>query len=393
MLSPEHRAIVTATVPLLETGGEALTRHFYLSLFEDFPEVVPFFNQANQKDGAQQRALANAVLAYARNIERLEALGPLVATIINKHVSLQIAPAHYPMVGASLLKSIRAVLGAEIATDAVIEAWAAAYGQLADILIGAEAAIYAQQKAIVGGWNGARRFIVQSKTVESDEITSFVLAPADGKPVMLHHPGQYIGLHAMVDGVDARRQYSLSAASNGQTYRISVKREPMGIVSRFLHDQVQAGDALDLFAPAGAFVLGQSMRPLVMISGGVGITPTLPMLEAALATGRPIRFIHAARNSQVHAFRDHVDALALAHPQLQRFYCYGDADGAVPAPDASGYLDTRLLDQWMPPSRDVDVYFLGPLPFMQAVKRSLLELGVPEAQTHFEFFGPASALQ
>jgi len=393
MLSAAHRAIVTATVPLLETGGEALTRHFYLKLFADFPEVVPYFNQANQQEGKQQRALADAVLMYARNIDKLEGMGPLVTTIVNKHISLQILPHHYPMVGASLLQAIREVLGAEIATDAVIDAWGAAYGQLADILIGTETGMYAAQKAAPGGWNGARAFIVQSKTAESAEITSFVLVPADGQPVMAHAPGQYIGLCVEIDGQSYRRQYSLSAVGNGATYRISVKREPMGKVSGYLHDRVQAGDALDLFPPAGAFVLGASSKPLILISGGVGITPTLPMLDAALASGREVHFIHAARDSNVHAFRDHVDALADRHPQLRRYYCYGQPTASCPAVDASGYIDAALLRQWLPVSRDVDAYFLGPLPFMQAVQRSLRELGVPEQQTHYEFFGPASALQ
>lgn len=390
MLSLEHRAIVTATVPLLETGGEALTRHFYLNLFRDYPEVLPFFNQANQRDGAQQRALAGAVLAYARNIERLETLGPLVATIVNKHVSLQIQPRHYPLVGAALLQAIREVLGAEIATDAVIEAWGAAYGQLADVLGGAERAIYQAQLAASGGWNGARRFVVRRKTVESEEITSFVLAPQDGGAVMAHAPGQYIGLRVTVDGEEQRRQYSLSAATNGENYRISVKREAGGKVSNFLHGQVHEGDVIELFPPAGAFTLNDSGKPLVLISGGVGITPTLAMLDAALETGRPIHFIHAARNGRVHAFRDHIDALERDHPQLRRFYCYAE-DAESPA-HASGFLDTARLAGWMPASRDVDAYYLGPLPFMRAVKRSLGELGVPESQTYHEFFGPASAL-
>ncbi|WP_426193954.1 NO-inducible flavohemoprotein [Massilia sp. DWR3-1-1] len=390
MLSAPHRAIVSATVPLLEAGGEALTRHFYLTLFRDFPQVLPYFNQANQ-EGGQQRALAAAVLAYARNIDRLEALGPLVATIVNKHVSLQILPEHYPMVGASLLKAIREVLGEAVATDAVIEAWGAAYGQLADILSGAEGQLYAAQKAAAGGWNGARSFVVQSKTVESDEITSFVFAPIDGAPVMAHAPGQYIGLAVSVDGSAQRRQYSLSAAANGATYRISVKREAHGKVSGFLHGQVAAGDLVALFAPAGAFVLADSDKPLVLISGGVGITPTLAMLEAALAAGREVVFIHAARNGQVHAFGQHVDALARSHPRLQRHYCY-EQGGPADADHASGYIDAALLARWLPATRDVDAYFLGPLPFMQAIKRSLAALGVPAAQTHYEFFGPAGVL-
>ena len=90
MLTQEQRAIITATVPILEQGGEALTRHFYKNLFRDHPEVLPYFNQAHQHSGDQQRALANGVLMYAKHIDQLAALGDLVATIVNKHVALQI---------------------------------------------------------------------------------------------------------------------------------------------------------------------------------------------------------------------------------------------------------------------------------------------------------------
>ena len=166
MLSPEHTAIIKATVPLLETGGEALTTHFYQVLMREYPEVRALFNQTHQQQGTQARALANAVLKYARHIDNLGALGQLPAQIIQKHVSLQILPEHYPMVGTCLLRAIREVLGEAIATDAVIEAWGAAYWQLANILIGAESAQYAQNAAAPGGWHGARQFAVIEKKVE-----------------------------------------------------------------------------------------------------------------------------------------------------------------------------------------------------------------------------------
>ena len=392
MLSAEHRAIVTATVPILEQGGEALTRHFYQTLFNDFPQVKPYFNQAHQHSGEQQRALANGILMYAKNIERLESLGPLVGTIVSKHVALQILPEHYPMVGASLLKAIREVLGADTATDAVLEAWGAAYGQLADILIGAEAQAYKDQAAAPGGWTGARPFIVAAKRVESEEITTFVLRPADGQPVLDFTPGQYIGVRAMVDGAEQRRQYSLSAAPNGKTYQVSVKRHEGGKVSGLLHAEVGEGDTVELFPPSGVFTLAQGERPIALISGGVGITPTLAMLEQALGTGREIRFIHAARHAGVHAFRGHIDALAQRHPQLKRFYVYAENRPGQPAPDAVGMIGSEQLRAWLPEPRDVDAYVLGPLPFMKTVKRSLAEIGVPGAQTYYEFFGPAKAL-
>lgn len=392
MLSTEHRTIITATVPILEQGGEALTRHFYQLLFRDFPQVKPYFNQAHQQSGAQQRALAGAVLMYAKNIDRLEALGPLASTIVNKHVALQILPEHYPMVGASLLKAISEVLGADVATDAVLQAWAAAYGQLAEILIGAEAKAYEAQAQACGGWNGLRSFVVIEKRPESDEITTFVLQPKDGGPVMEFLPGQYIGIRAVVDGQEQRRQYSLSAASNSVTYQISVKRQPNGKVSNLLHDQVEVGDMVDLLPPSGAFTLVDSDKPLVLISGGIGITPTLPMLDRALATGRDVHFIHAARHGGAHAFRDRLEKLAASHPRLRNFYLYAEHSDVHPTPHAVGLLDSEKLATWLPESRNVEAYFLGPTPFMKVVKHSLHKLGVPESQTHYEFFGPAEAL-
>ena len=170
MTDDEARTIVKATVPLLETGGEALTSHFYKIMLGEYPEVRPLFNQAHQANGDQPRALANSILMYARHIDRLDALGELPAQIINKHVSLQVQPEHYGIVGACLLRAIREVLGAEIATDEVIAAWAAAYQQLADILIAAEESVYAATAAAPGGWRGVRAFRVVRKTPESAEI-------------------------------------------------------------------------------------------------------------------------------------------------------------------------------------------------------------------------------
>lgn len=391
MLNDAQRAIVKSTVPLLETGGETLTRHFYRIMLGEFPEVRPLFNQAHQASGDQPRALANSVLMYAKHIDRLEALGNLPAQIVHKHVSLQVKPEHYPIVGACLLRAIREVLGAEVATDAVIDAWGAAYQQLADLLIGAEEQTYAAIEAAPGGWRGERAFRVTRKEAESSVITSFYLSPVDGGPVIAHQPGQYIGLRLVLDGQEQRRNYSLSSAANGSELRISVKREPGGRVSQHLHEQVVPGDILQLFPPAGNFVLRDGDKPLVLISGGVGITPTLAMLQAALETERAVHFIHCARDRASHAFRDTVDALAARHPQLQRFYCYDQA-GAADEVDAVGLLDLQRLADWLPASRDLDAYFLGPKPFMALVKRHLKALGVPEAQTHFEFFGPAAAL-
>lgn len=391
MLTSAQRDIIKATIPLLETGGETLTAHMYQRMFARHPEVKALFNQTHQAGGNQPRALALAVLAYARNIDRLEALGPLVGQIVAKHVSLNILPEHYPIVGENLLAAIREVLGEEIATDAVIEAWGAAYWQLANLLIDIEEKAYSAFEDEAGGWRGARAFRVTRKVRESGEITSFYLQPADGGPVAAFKPGQYIGVRLIIDGQEVRRNYSLSALANGREYRISVKRQPEGIASNFLHDQVKEGDTVDLFPPAGDFTLENSDKPLVLITAGVGITPAVTMLEAAKDTGRPIHFIHCARNADVHAFDSWVKERCAESTNIRYHVCYSTPQAGDRC-DAEGFLDKERLATWLPEDRDVDAYFLGPKPFMASMKRSLRELGVPEAQARYEFFGPADTL-
>lgn len=390
MLSAQTISIVKATVPVLQQYGETITKHFYATMFRDYPAVKAYFNQAHQAAGTQPRALANSVLAYAANIDRLEALKDALPAIIQKHVSLDIRPEHYPIVGDCLLQAIKEVLG-DAATDDIINAWAAAYQQLADILIAAEEQVYSEKAASKGGWRGPRSFRVARKQIESSVITSFYLEPVDGGELMGFQPGQYITVLLTVDGQPLRRNYSLSDAPGKPYYRISVKREPNGVASNYLHDKVNAGDALELLAPCGEFVLNDALRPLVLLSGGVGITPALSMLNAAAPSGRLIDFIHAALNSDAHAFREHVEQLAQKYSNVRPCFVYNDA---LPQdrPHAEGFVTQELLAARLPQNRDVDLYFLGPKPFMQSVYHSAHTLGIPSQQIRYEFFGPLEDL-
>ncbi|MEP4524675.1 MAG: globin domain-containing protein, partial [Alloalcanivorax venustensis] len=192
MLTADQLAVIKATVPVLQEHGETLTRHFYQRMFEHNPEVRPYFNPAHQRSGSQQRALAGAICAYAQHVDNPAALTDAVELIAQKHVSLGIRPEHYPIVGENLLASIKEVLG-DAATDDIIDAWAAAYGALADIFIGREADIYQEQEQRFG-WQGFKPFVVARREPESDNITSFYLRPADGAALHPHKPGQYITL-------------------------------------------------------------------------------------------------------------------------------------------------------------------------------------------------------
>jgi len=153
MLTDSQHDIIRATVPVLRAHGEAITRAFYSALFDAHPDLYNIFNPVNQVNGRQQRSLAGSILAYAAAIERLETLGSMVERIANKHGSLEVQPEHYPIVGEHLLAAIRTVLG-EAATDDILDAWGAAYGQLAGIMTGREAELYASEAEAPSGWRG-----------------------------------------------------------------------------------------------------------------------------------------------------------------------------------------------------------------------------------------------
>src|SRR5690606_20444813 len=127
--------------PVLREHGLTITGTFYKNMFEEHPELRNLFNMGNQAQGVQQQSLASAVFAYAANFEQPEALAPVVSRIAHKHASLGITSEHYPIVGRHLLGAIKQVLG-DAATPDLIEAWAEAYGVLANVLTEEERKLY-----------------------------------------------------------------------------------------------------------------------------------------------------------------------------------------------------------------------------------------------------------
>lgn len=402
MLSDQTIRVVKATAPAVAQHAEAITRCFYQRMFTGNPEVQAFFNRAHQHSGGQQRALAGAICAYAANIDNLQALAPAVGLITEKHCSLGVQAEHYPIVGKHLLLAIGDVLG-EAATEEVVAAWGEAYAFLAQLCIDHEAGIYRRQATSPGGWNGYRQFTVERKVPESEIVTSFYLRPADGGELATFLPGQYLTLRIDHPAeATAPRNYSLSDRPGLGHYRISVKREPparagtpAGLVSNYLHDHVREGDTLEVGPPCGTFTLDPAAahaRPIVFLSGGIGLTPLVSMLKSLAHRGAPVPvyFIHCARNSRVHALADEVRRLASERPNIHVHFRY-DAplsdDLSQGRCDSTGLIDRALLEELLP-SNDAEFYFCGPKPFMACLVRELREWGAAESRMHFEFFGP-----
>jgi nitric oxide dioxygenase len=398
MLTPETIATVKATAPVLAQHGYTIIQRFYERLFEAHPELKNIFNMRHQERGEQQRALAGAVLAYATHIDNLGALSSAVERITHKHASLDVRPEQYPVVGQHLLAAIKEVLG-EAATAEILRAWGEAYGALADIMIAAETRLIEEAASRPGGWRGWRNFVVRHKRDESDLVTSFFLEPEDGLPVSDFKPGQYISIAIDVPrlGLQQIRQYSLSDAPNGTRYRISVKREnegdaeSAGYVSNLLHDYVERGSVVRITPPFGPFHVDMAATtPVVLISGGVGLTPLVSMLKAVLKkTNREVVFVHAARNGKVHAMKERLQASADTHPRLTSIVFYEHPlDSDIPGYDYdhAGRIDLRLVSGTVL-KPDADYYICGPIPFMRAQLDSLKALGVPQERIHYEVFG------
>ncbi|MFX1671383.1 NO-inducible flavohemoprotein [Paraburkholderia sp. A2WS-5] len=393
-LTADQIARVKATAPVFAEHGTTITKHFYTRMFNAHPELKNLFNQTHQKSGSQPETLARAVYAYAANIDNLGVLGGAVSHIANKHASLNIRPEHYPIVGRHLLGAVVDVLG-DAVDQPTLDAWAVAYEQLANIMIGAEAKLYE-----AAPWSGFRPFKVMRKHVESDEIASFYLAPADGAPAGGFEPGQYVSVTRYVDklGVDQPRQYSLSDAPHGRWLRISVKREDgrgevePGHVSNLMHDGVEEGAVVHVSAPMGEFKLDRKKAtPVVLMSGGVGITPMASMLATLLAerSERKVTFVHACRNRDVHAFGEWMRRAAAEHPNVKVAVFYEE----VGAQDRVGIdydfegrveLDRIAAEAILP---DADYYVCGPVAFMRAQRDALVARGVDPARIYTEIFG------
>lgn len=405
MLSQKTIDIIKSTVPVLEVKGTEITTVFYKTMFENHPELLNIFNHANQKRGRQQTALANTVLAAATYIDKLETIIPVVKQIAHKHRSLAIKPEHYPIVGEYLLKAIKQVLG-DAATDEIIEAWAEAYGVIAEVFIDIEAEMYQEAANQNNGWADYKEFKITDKVKESEVITSFYLQPADGSAVPTYEPGQYITVRLQIPGEEYlfNRQYSLSAASGKEYFRISVKKEaegnvPDGRVSNYLHDHVNPGDVIEVNAPAGDFVLDtEKETPAVFISGGVGITPFMSMASTIAETqpGRKVQFIHAARNGKLQAFKEELKALDGKLTNFELSFVYeqpAEEDLQDEYFSKEGYIDAEWLQERIEPGSPADYYVCGPVPFLRAITGALKVMGIAESQIHFEFFGPAMNLQ
>jgi nitric oxide dioxygenase len=331
------------------------------------------------------------VVAYA--VQLIDPAAPsfdhVLRRIAYKHMSLGIRPEQYTIVGHHLLAAVGEVLG-DAVTPEIAAAWDEVYWLFATQLIAMEARLYLE--ASVDPAQPVRPYRVVRRIEETADVISLVLEPADGGPLPVIAPGQYVSVFVnLPNGNRQPRQYTVSSTGTGNRLQLTVRRvsgvggAPDGQVSTFLHDQVQVGDQLELSAPAGDFVLEPTNGPLLLASAGAGITTVLPIVEHIARTQpqRQVIVAHADRTAQDHALRETVLHVGR---QLDHFTAYTWYETVDPANTRArtGYMD--LSD--IPLPKDVQVFTCGPLPFMRHLRSALMARGVPSASIRYEVFGP-----
>ncbi len=399
MLSTKSAAVVKATLPVIGAAIGDITPVFYQRMFAAHPELLrDLFNRGNQAQGDQQSALAGAIAAYATLLVAEDGRDPVevLARIAHKHASLGITEDQYPIVHEHLFAAIVEVLG-DAVTPEVASAWDEVYWHMAGALVTIEKRLYADAGVADGDvW---RTLVLRRRRQESPDTVSFVLGSPDGSALPTARPGQYVSLQVTLpDGARQIRQYSLTRSAEPSEWEISVKAVPSGHgedgtivpageVSNFLHQNLFEGDEIRASAPFGELVLEDSHRPLVLISAGIGITPIIGILHylAGTDSDREVLVLHADRSPARHAHRQQLKELVAAMPtaSLQRWY---EDLGVRPTRDVlrAGRVDLGTVE--IP--TDAEIYLCGPLPFMESVHTSLIDQQVPEADIHYEVFGP-----
>lgn len=251
-----------------------------------------------------------------------------------------------------------------------------------------------------------RRFRITRMVPESSNITSLYFAPIDGEALWPALPGQYVTLKVPVSTGTLIRTYSISNdVSSTSELRITVKKEiapvsspnaPPGQCSHWLHNTASVGSEIEIAPPRGNFVLDQeSLRPVILLSGGVGQTPLLSMLHTLVDSNRSVWYLHACENTDVHAMHSEVNALTNgANKKIDYHVCYKtppNTNATTQHNQSQGFIDKTLLQSLLPLD-DYDCYVCGPIPFMVAMYKLLRDLGIAEQRIAYEFFGKSLSL-
>lgn len=238
-------------------------------------------------------------------------------------------------------------------------------------------------------WKGFKDLLVYNKVKEDESVTSFYLKSLDGSKLPKFIAGQFVAVRIKNEDntFTKPRQYTLSMNSNEEFYRISIKREEEGYLSRKLCDEIKVGDSLQITAPLGNFILKDNEKPLVLIGGGIGVTPMLTMAYDSVSSERRIHFIYSIPNSKNHSFKEEIENIYKSNKNFKSdiFYTRPSETDTL---EKDFYIKGRMSKEWMIDNlpKDGEFYFCGPVPFMKAVYHNLISMGIEKEYINYEMF-------
>lgn len=244
----------------------------------------------------------------------------------------------------------------------------------------------------INDWKGFKECRVFKIVQEDDNVKSFYLKFTDGIRMPEFTAGQFISVRIKCnDGSYTKsRQYTLSMNYNENFYRISVRRESEGYLSRKLCDDIKEGDNIEITMPVGKFMLKESDKPLILLGGGIGVTPMLTMAYDSDKDKRAVHFIYSIPNSQNHSFKDEIDLLAQDEGVKKTIFYTRPFNNEELGKDFD--VRGRISKEWMEENlpKDGDFYFCGPIPFMKNIYQNLISMGIKKEQINYEMFGPGA---
>lgn len=377
-LSAATIEIVQDTAPIVGPLASRITADFYPRMFSAAPAALSFFNKTNQSKGNQSQALADAVVAYAVNIDKLENLGGAVAKITHRHCGLGVTPELYQIVHDNLMGSIVEVLqnqeGINI-TEEIVSGWSNAVMALAEICSGEEEKLYQKAEARKGGWRGFKEFSLARKTPVGEDTVRFEFE--DGTDTGFDFtPGQYLSIRIDEEksGVTAPRHYTVTSKPGETHLAITTRLVQGGAVSTYMHKELEVGDKVRLAAPFGVFTpdhVCQQGSKIAYVTAGIGITPALAFSQTTNAP-ECAGGIHIDRTS------GHTSSVAELLPaNVKQLYGQSRTDTSSAIASLPSELGT-----------DIDYLVCGPAEFMKSAVNTLKENGA--TRVHAELFGTGS---
>ncbi|MBQ3422952.1 MAG: oxidoreductase [Romboutsia sp.] len=236
-----------------------------------------------------------------------------------------------------------------------------------------------------------RELILVDRKEECNDIVSFYFKDKHGEKLIKHKPGQFLPFKIKTEDSrykDVIRTYSLSIIPNESMYRISVKKVNDGLISSYLHDNLKIGDIIEAMEPTGLFTIKDTSknRPLILISGGIGVTPLLSMLYEESKNRDDIYFVQAVQNSLIHPFKDDIESIC-KNKKMSNIVFYSnplEIDKEGLNYNFKGYISKEWIQSNLP--LNGDFYFCGPPIFMTNIEKSLIDLGVKKEFIHYELF-------